>query len=57
MEFCLQAEKTIESVKKINKIANFPGKLPQNNNSWNAKFFAVLFKHLSDHLSVLFQFA
>ena len=39
------------------KIANFTGKLLQNYKYFECKIFRILFKHISDHLSVLIQFA
>ena len=39
------------------KIANFTGKLLQNYKYFECKIFRILFRHVSDHLSVLIQFA
>ena len=38
------------------KIANFTDKLLQNYKQLQTEIFRILFKHVSDHLSVLFQF-
>ena len=39
------------------KIANFTSKLQQNYNDFEYKIFRVLLKHVSDNLSVFFEFA
>ena len=39
------------------KIANFTGKLLQNYKLLECEILMILLKHISDHLSVLFQFA
>ena len=41
----------------LKKTANFTGKLLQNCKKLECKTFRILLKHVSDHLSVLFQFA
>ena len=38
------------------KIANFTGKVPQNHKYLECETFIILFKHVCDQLSVLFQF-
>ena len=38
------------------KIANFAGKLLQRHKELGYKFFRIFLIHVSDHLSVLFQF-
>ena len=39
------------------KIANSTGKLLQNYKQLECEILRILLKHVSDHLSVLFQFA
>ena len=41
----------------FNKITNFTGKLQENYKWLECEIFKILLKHVSDHLSVLFQFA
>ena len=51
--------KTVETVKGrllFEKIPNFTGKLMQNYKYLESEIFRILLKHVSDHLSVLFQF-
>ena len=47
--------KLLKSKLFLKKIANFTGKLLQNYKEFECKIFKIFFKHVSDHLSVLFQ--
>ena len=41
----------------FNEIPNFSGKLLQNYKYFEYKIFRILLKQVSNHLSILFQFA
>ena len=47
----------IKKLAVFKKIANFVGKLLQHYKQLECEIFRLLLKHVSDHLSVLFQFA
>ena len=49
--------KTVKGSLLFQKIANFTGKLLQNYMYVECEIFGILLKHVSDHLSVLYQFA
>ena len=42
---------------RFKKIANFTGKLLQNYKTLDCEIFGIILKHVSDDLSVFFQFA
>ena len=49
--------KLLKSRLLFNKIADFTGKLLQNYEKIESEILGMLWKHVSGHLSVLFQFA
>ena len=52
-----KAQKELKSRLLFKKTAVFTGKLLQNQKQLECKILMVLLKHVSDHLSMLFQFA
>ena len=50
-------QKLLKSRLLFNKIADFTGKLLQNYEQIESEILGMLWKHVSGHLSVLFQFA
>ena len=55
--FINRKDSRLKSRLLFKKITNFTGKLLQNYTWLECDIFRILLKHVSDHLSVLFQFA